>query len=102
MSFLFFVVYLRWPYLDKKAAPFVGDFQHFRPGKTINPQLVFINHETTGADTQHDIHPVEILGDGHSVRTYPCICDIENTEPSSNISTWFLFGYFTGNQIISF
>lgn len=55
------LVYLWWTYLNEKAAAFVGDFQHFWPRKAIDPQLVFINHESTGADTQHDIHPIQIL-----------------------------------------
>lgn len=53
--------YLRWSDLDEEAAAFVGHFEDFGPGEAVDPQLVFVNHQTTGADAQHDVHTVQIL-----------------------------------------
>jgi len=53
--------YIRWPYLDEETAAFVGDFENFWPGESINPQLVLIHHQATGANPQHYIHPIQIL-----------------------------------------
>ncbi len=53
--------YVRWPYLDEETAAFVGDFENLWPGESINPQLVLIYHQATGANAQHYIHSIQIL-----------------------------------------
>lgn len=61
--------YIRWPYLDEETAAFVGDFENFWPGKSINPQLVLIHHQATGANPQHYIHPIQILTERETIET---------------------------------
>ena len=54
-------MYLRWSYFDEEAAAFVRDLEHFGPGETVDPQFVLVNHQTTGANPQHDVNTIEVL-----------------------------------------
>lgn len=54
-------LYLRGSYFDEEAAAFVWDLEDFGPWKTIDPQFVFVNHQTTGANPQHDVNTIQIL-----------------------------------------
>lgn len=53
--------HLRWSYFDEETAAFVGNLENFGPGKAVDPQLLFINHETTGTHPQRDFNTVQIL-----------------------------------------
>lgn len=55
-------VYLRWTDFDEEAAVLVRDLEDFGPREPVDPQFVFINHETAGADPKHDVDTVQILG----------------------------------------
>lgn len=55
------ILYLSRPNLDEKAATFVRNLQHFGPRKAVNSQLIFVNQKATRADTQDDIHPLQVL-----------------------------------------
>lgn len=67
-------MYLRWADLNEEAAPLVGDLEDFGPGEAVDPQLVLIDHQTAGADAQHDVHPLQVLSRGQ-------VCN-EGTKPS--------------------
>lgn len=54
-------LYLRWSYFDEEAAAFVWDLEDFGPRETIDPQFVFVDHQTTGANPQHDVNTIQIL-----------------------------------------
>lgn len=54
-------LYLRWSYFDEEAAAFVWNLEDFGPGETVDPQFVFVNHQTTGANPQHDVNTIQIL-----------------------------------------
>lgn len=49
---------LRGAYLDEEAAAFVGDLEDFGPGEPVDPQLVLVDHQTSRAHTQHNIHSI--------------------------------------------
>ena len=53
--------YLRRSYFDEEAAALVGHLEDFGPGETVDPQFVFVNHQATGANAQHDVNTVQIL-----------------------------------------
>lgn len=54
-------MYLGWSNFYEEAAAFVGHLEDFGPGEPVDPQLVFVDHQTTGADPQHDVNPIQIL-----------------------------------------
>lgn len=54
-------LYLRWSYFDEEAVVFVWDLEDFWPGETIDPQFIFVNHDTTGAHAHHDVNTIQIL-----------------------------------------
>lgn len=55
------VCYLSRPNLNEKAATFVRNLQHFGPRKAVNSQLFFVNQKATRADTEDDIHALQVL-----------------------------------------
>lgn len=55
------ILYLSRANLNEKAATFVRNLQHFGPRKAVNSQLIFVNQKATRADTQDDIHSLQVL-----------------------------------------
>lgn len=60
---VFVAVYLGWSYFNEEAASFVWDFEDFGPGETVDPQFIFVNHQTTGTNPQYDVNSIQILTD---------------------------------------
>lgn len=56
---LFF--YLRWSYFDEEAAAFVWNLQDFGPWEPVDPEFIFVDHETVGANSKHDFNTIQIL-----------------------------------------
>ena len=54
-------MHLRGSDLDEEAAAFVGHLQDLGPREAVDPQLVFVHHQPTGADPQRDVHPIQVL-----------------------------------------
>jgi len=52
-------------HFDVEVVTFVSDLENFRPRKTINPQLVAIDQQTSGAHTNHNLHAVLVLTKYH-------------------------------------
>lgn len=59
--------HLRWSYFDEETAAFVRNLEDFGPRKTVDPQFIFIDHETTGTHPQRDVHAIQILTDSFSL-----------------------------------
>lgn len=54
-------LYLWCSDFDEEAAAFVGDLEHFGPWEAVDPQLVFVDHQATGADAQRDVNAIQVL-----------------------------------------
>lgn len=54
-------IYLWRPDFDKEAAAFVRDLEHFGPRETVDPQLVLVNHQATGANPERNVNTIKIL-----------------------------------------
>lgn len=55
------VIYLWRSNFDEEAATLVGHLEDFGPRKSIDPEFVFVNHQTAGAHPEHDVHTFQIL-----------------------------------------
>lgn len=58
--------YLSWSDLDVEVVPLVRNLEYFGPSKTIYPKSVFVNQESVGAHTKHDVYTLRILKQSHS------------------------------------
>lgn len=48
--------YLCWPNFNVEVTALIGNFQDFRPSKTIDSQSVLVNEEPISTHTQLDVH----------------------------------------------
>lgn len=56
--------YLCGPDFDVEVTALIGNFQDFRPGKTIDSQSVFVDEEPVGTYAQLDVHAFWVLPSG--------------------------------------
>lgn len=55
------IAYLCRPNFNVEVTALIGNFQDFRPSKTIDSQSVFVNEEPVSAHTQLDVHAFRVL-----------------------------------------
>lgn len=47
---------------DVEVIPLVGDLEDFGPSEPVDAQTVAVDEEARGTHSQHDLHPLRILG----------------------------------------
>lgn len=56
------VAHLSRPDFDVEVAAFVGDLEDFGPGEAVYSKPVFVDQESVGTHSEHDVHPLRVLG----------------------------------------
>lgn len=82
------LAYLRWPNFNVEVTALIGDFQDFRPSKTIDSQSVFVDEEPISTHAQLDVHAFRVLSSISHLTAVRAVKVIQKRKPAVPLKSW--------------